>query len=814
MKIVNTICQSCYFYCGVRVACDRDRIVRIDGLPEHPVNRGTICPKGLAAQQLVTDSRRLTHPLLRKGPRGSGRWKSISWDEALDLLASKMASAKAEAGAESVVYHRGHAPGWVTAMNYATRFMNAFGSPNLLTHAHLCFAPRAIAHSSTYGGVPEPDFDHAGCIVLWGFNPAYTSVTNYARRIMWARARGAKVLVVDPRFTPTAAKADLWLRPELGTDLALAMAIAKILIEEKLYHVEFVRDYTVGFDQLAEHVARINLAEVASITGVSVHKMREAAQLISSNAPTVVKEGNGLDQYVNVVQTVRAIALISALSGGLNVEGGGVLLPPLPFADVQLRGLRGQDWEERSVSSHPLYYRNGNSLNDEDLFSAMEDDDPYRVSVLFAQGGALLAANSNTKRTERLLDKIDFIAVHDLYETATARAADLILPAASFLERDLLLYYRYRPNAQTNMVALQRQVVPPIGESRSDLGVIFGLGKRLGMETHFPWDTIQEAFEWELEPIGISLDYLKEHPEGYQREYGPEELYWTHGRNQFGTASGKVELYSGRLESFDADPLPRIEGHPDVLQASSEYPLLCGTGLKLGIHTHTQFRTLSWIRELEPEPFVEIHPRTAETLSIGNGDEIRLESAWGSVPAVARVTETVAEGTVMLAYGYGQPYADSRWRSSNDLTPDGSIASDPSSGATSNRRVPVRIVCAESQSKLPLQEERVLVEDIDLCVGCHACEVACSQEHGSRRIRVLTVGPASDAEGGVRADWIVCGQETCDLCLSRAQKGDPPACVAACPTRALAVLKSREALNRLRQGRHHVCMTANNGRRQ
>ena len=803
---INTICQNCYFYCGLRVLRDGDRVVHIEGLPEHPVNRGAICPKGLAAQQLVTDPKRLRSPMRRVGARGSGRWEKISWDEALDLLASRMAEAKASFGAESVVYHRGHGPGWVTTMNYVVRFMSVFGSPNLVTHAHLCFAPRAIAHSATYGGVPEPDFDRAKCIVLWAFNPVYTSLTNYARRIVAAKARGTKLIVVDPRFTPTAAKADLWLQPEPGTDVALAMGVVKILIEEKLYHADFVRNHTVGFEELAERVRQIELADVAAITGISERRIREAARLIGESGPCcAVKDGNGLDQHVNVVQSVRAVVLISALTGGVNAEGGGVLVPPLPRVDLKLRGHREGDWEKQSLSTHPLYYGMGSALHDEELLAGLEADDPYRVSVLFVQGGSLLAANSNTARTRRLLEKIDFIAMHDLYETATAQVADLILPAAGFLERELLLYYRYRPSARVNMIALQQQVVPPVGESWSDLDLIFELARRLDMRDDFPWETVEEAFDWELEPVGISLDYLREHPEGYQKHYKPEELYWTHGRTKFKTPSGKVELYSSRLGSFGADPIPPIERLPDVLQVTPAYPLLCGTGLKLGIHTHTQFRTLPWIRDLEPDPFVEIHPRTATAACVGDGDVVRVQSAWGSVPAVTRITEAVAEGTVMLAYGYGQLYADSQWCSANDLTPDGSVVSDPLSGATSNRRVPVRLVRSEHEQESELSEQRFLVESIDRCVGCHTCEIACLQEHGEKRVRLLTVGPAEDADGVMRADWIVCGQETCDLCAARVRRGQVPACVAACPTHALSVFGSRQVLRRLADGRHHVC---------
>lgn len=805
MKTVNTICQSCYFYCGLRVSTENNKITRIEGLPEHPVNRGTICVKGLASQQLTTDSRRIAHPMRRVGERGGEKWEPISWDEALDWIASEFRAASEDVGPESVVYHRGHAPGWVTTMNYVTRFMNVLGSPNLLTHAHLCFAPRAIAHTATYGAVPEPDFDQAKCILLWGFNPAYTSVPNYARRIADAKDRGAKLLVVDPRFTPTAAKADLWLQPKPSTDVALAMGIVKVLIEEGLYDKDFVRESTTGFDELAKHVESISLQHTAQICGVPAEKIRHAARFISSERPTVVKEGNGLDQHANVVQAVRGVALITALLGSVNIPGGGILVPPLPFTDVQLRDLRGDDWEERSLSTHPLYYRGGSSLHDEELLEALETGKPYPIRALFVQGGSLVAANSNTERTRRLLDRIPFIAVHELYPTATTEIADLVLPAASFLERDLLLYYRYRPSAQMNMIALQQQVVPPVGESRSDLDMLFDLARRLGMDESFPWKSVEEAFEWELEPVGITLDYLRQHPEGYQHLYAPEELYRTHGRTEFPTVSGKVELVSDHLASFGYSSLPELEPIPEVLRTSDEYPLLCGTGLKLGIHTHTEFRTLPWVNEIEPAPFVEIHPATAETFHIEDAEEVVVESPWGSVKALARMSEAVDKEVVMLAYGYGQPYAGSSWELANSITPDGSVVSDPISGATSNRRVPVRIYHSSASAKIVPSKKQFLVENIDRCVGCYTCEVACKQEHGEKRIRLLTIGPATGIEGETSMEQIVLATDECDLCSELARKGIPPACVRSCPTHALAVVSEISAVRLLQKGRHHIC---------
>lgn len=807
MEVVKTICQMCgYSYCGINVYRDGNSIVRIEGMKEHPANRGSICPKGLAAQQLVSDPNRLRVPLRRTGRRGSGQWEEISWEDALNIMVERLGETRERYGSEAIAFHRGQAPGWVTTMNYVARFMNTLGSPNLVTHSHLCWIPRAIAHQATYGGVPEPDFDNTNCILLWGFNPVSCSLPNYGRRVMDARVRGgAKLIVVDPRFSEVAAKADLWLQPYPGTDLALALGMDKVIVKERLYDEAFVQDWTVGFDALREHLTKIDLKKVAGLTGVPVVQIQQAARMFAQNTPAVLREGNGLDQHVNVVQTVRAIILLSVLTGNLNVKGGNVLMPALPSVDVQACSNLPEDWETRSISTHPLYFRQveNSKLHDEELFAALETGKPYQVRCLIIQGGDLVAANSNTERTKRLLNRLDFIAVHDLYLTASAQIADLVLPAASFLERDLLLRYHYLPSARVNMVALQQQVLPPIGESRSDLDFLFALAHGLGMTKAFPWENVEEAFNWELSPLDITVDDLRARPEGYMRTYTPSELYRTHGREGFPTESKKAEFYSTRLEKFGYNPLPKIVSLPESLQPSKDYPLLCGTSLKLGIHTHTQFRTLPWISKIEPDPFLEIHPKQARGLGILNGDKVRVESPWGRVSAIARISEGLDQQVVMLAYGYGQPYTKGGWRSSNDLTPY--ELSDPISGATSNRRVPCRVVREEEWYQKLYRQTLGLLVDPDQCVGCHTCEVACEQEHGEKRIHLHVLGPVKGEDGKMRMEMLPLALETCDLCKTRLSREDEPACVAACPTGALSISSEQDMPRQVHEGSLQIC---------
>ncbi len=267
-QIIKTVCQMCYFYCGLDVTVENGRITRVEGMSESPVNQGRLCVKGLASPQLVSDPNRIMTPLRRAGERGSGRWEQVTWDQAIGEISDKMLSIRESLGPEYVGYYRGQAPGWVTNFNYVWRFMNSWGSPNLFTHSHLCFVPRALAHGATFGRFPEPDYENTECILLVGYNPVYTSPVNYAPRILWAKQRGAKLIVVDPRFTHTASKADLYLQNRPGTDGALLLAMIQVILDEGLYDAEFIKKWTVGFDQLKDFAQAYTPERVEEITWV------------------------------------------------------------------------------------------------------------------------------------------------------------------------------------------------------------------------------------------------------------------------------------------------------------------------------------------------------------------------------------------------------------------------------------------------------------------------------------------------------------------------------------------------------------------
>ncbi|MBW2646045.1 MAG: molybdopterin-dependent oxidoreductase [Deltaproteobacteria bacterium] len=691
-QVVKTICQMCYFHCGLDVTVKDGRITKVEGMKESPVNRGRLCAKGLSCAQLLTDPMRLKRPLRRVGDRGSGKWEEITWNQALDEIAEKLLHIREKFGPEYVGYYRGQGSGWVTNFNYVWRFMNSWGSPNLFTHGHLCFVPRAIAHKATFGGFPEPDYEHTNCIMLVGHNPVYTSPVNYGPRIIWAKERGVKLIVVDPRFTNTASKADLYLQNRPGTSGALILAMIQVIIDESLYDETFIKQWTVGFDRVREFVQDYKPEKVEEITWVPASGIRNAARMIATIKPSVIVDGNGLDQHTNTVQTVRATSILRSLLRTVQEKGGSIMLPPLPFVDVQRRGSQPFDFYDKSVCQYPLYAAGAFGLTGVEMIDSIATEKPFGIKAVIVQGGDPVAVLSDTKKVRETLKRLDLLVVHDLYPIATSEIADYILPAASFLERDLILNYRYRPAADINLIAMQNKCVSPVGESRSDLEFIFALARRVGLGEYFPWEKITDAFDWELEPNGISVSWLRSHPGGYVRKYSPEEIYRTYEKDGFPTRSKKIELFASSFEEQGIDPLPKFVepadspvSRPDRAKA---YPLICSTGLKLGIHTHTQFRTLPSIREIEPEPFAEIHPLTAAELGISEESLILVESPKGSMRVRARLRYSIHPRVLVITHGYGEPYAGS-FDLPNLITSE--EERDPVVGATSTRSFLCRV---------------------------------------------------------------------------------------------------------------------------
>ena len=689
--IAKTLCRMCGRYCGLNVTLEEgNRITRVEGMPEHFASKGGICAKGLASSQLEYDPKRLIYPQKRVGERGSGQWERISWDQAYEIIAERLNHIREEYSPASLVYHRGRAPDWGSNWAYVQRFMNVWGSPNIATHSHNCHMARALGHIHTYGGHPIPDYDRSKFMILWGYNPAYTSVVNHARRILDAKQKGAKIVVIDPRFTNMASKADIYLRIRPGTDGALALGMLHVIIQEELYDKDFVNQWTVGFEELKEFIKAYAPTKVEEITWVPAEKIAEVAKLYARNKPAVLEDANGIDQHTNVVQTVRAMSILRAITGNLDIPGGHLFVPSLPLKDMTLKEKLGL--KTPSLSMHPLYY-NLCRLSTVEMLDAIETGKPYPVKALIVQGSGLSVISTNSHQVKKTLQKVEFIVVHDLYLTTEGQIADLALPAKTFFECPLPIFYPfgYGPSADVGMIGIVNKIVDSPGECKSDAEFIFEMGKKLGLEEYFPWPTVEEAFNEELFPSGFAVKDLQRNPQGIIIPYPPHTLYKKYERSGFNTPSRKVEVYSETFKKLGYDPLPGYiepaESPVSTPDVAEKFSLIGGTGLKLGIFTHSQYRTLEWLNEIVKEPYVEVHPQTAGELHIRNGERVKIETKRDCIEVMAKITEATDPRVVFITCGWGQPYAHGA--SANVLTDMNKRC--PISGATGNRSFLCRI---------------------------------------------------------------------------------------------------------------------------
>jgi anaerobic selenocysteine-containing dehydrogenase len=660
MEVTTTICGMCGGdYCGIDVYVEDGRILDVKGRKDHRVNQGATCPKVRATIELQYDPNRLSHPLKRTGDS----WQRISWDEALDTIAENLSRTKDSYGAQALVVHEGESLEQFIRDGWARRFMNLYGTPNWAQNDHMCYLPTCVAEHLTYG-VEEIDgfeAENARCIFLWGANPVTSHLTTHWRYITQARKRGAKLIVVDPRLSLSAKKADIYAPVRPGSDVALALGLINCIITERLYDVDFVERWTSGFDQLAERVRPFTPERVESITGVAADDVRRIAETYATNRPGWLDAGNALEHHSNSAQTLRALMILKALTGNIDVPGGNVLIDPLPLRDVKLREKRHVLLKPLGTTKYPLFVEFGEFIPGDVLVETLLTDEPYPIKAMLLGGGNPALTWPNSQQVESAYRRLDFMAVMELYMTATARLADIVLPAASQFEKAQLIAHTapFGPDQPTWCLSLRKQITDP-GERRSDWWFWKALGHRMGYGAYYPWADEKEAIDYQLQPLGITVADLEANPTGVF--YGEPPRYRRYEKEGFRTPSGKVELYSHVLETYGYDPLPHYEEPTEsparAPETATRYPLILNTGRRVTPYTHSRYRGLSSMRRLEPEPCAEIHPTTAQEYDVSDGDWIIVESLRGSIEIRAQVTEGVVPGMVDLLHGWEEANAN------------------------------------------------------------------------------------------------------------------------------------------------------------
>lgn len=647
--VVKSTCGICFNNCGVLLHVVNGRVTGIEGDPDSPVNKGRLCAKGLASLEYLYHPERLKHPLKRVGGRGGGKWQRISWDEALSTVASELMAARDSYGAESVAFIDGSAKGLQDAV--LRRFVNAFGTPNIISTDHVCFMPRRSASVITCGFYPIPDYEYPpSCILVWAANLAETRIGEH-EQLSQAMNKGSKLVVIDPRRTELAAKADLWLQLRPGSDLALALGMINVIISQGLFDKTFVDNWTVGFDRLEAHIREYPLDKVAEITWVPAEIIRQAARVYATNKPASIQFGNPIDHNVNSFQTARAISILSALTGNLGCPGGELEKSSLTSLDYFSPEIVLQDkvsadrWHKRVGAEYELVLTGTYTLP-QSLVKAIIEEKPYPIRVVYIQACNPLLTYSNAQRTYQALQKLPFLVVADMFMTPTAALADIVLPVASYLEFDSIVAPPYYPVAQV------QQRVAQVGECRSDFEILSELARKVGLGEYF-WHSEEQFLNAILRPLGLTFDEFRK--VGVITQAKQYRLYEADG---FPTPSGKVELYSSRLKEQGFDPLPTYRELPETPcsdpELVKEYPLVFASW-KSAPYRHSGGRQIASLRGSHPEPVTYIHPQTAQGLGIRDGDWVYIETRRGRIRQKASLTSDIDPRVVGVDYAWWFP---------------------------------------------------------------------------------------------------------------------------------------------------------------
>jgi anaerobic selenocysteine-containing dehydrogenase len=647
--IVRTTCALCLQDCGMLVYLKDGEITRIEGDPNALLNMGALCTKALASLEIRNHPGRIRHPMVRKGKRGEGKWREVSWGEALERIAAEMNNAKEKDGPESVCWLRGAAKGIQDAL--FTRLANVFGSPNITSMASVCYFPKVFAMRFTFGAFLMEDYGNNPALIgVWGVNPEATSTPTY-EPIKRALAKGSKLMVIDPFETAMAKRADLWIRPRPAADMALALGMAHVVINEELYDRDFVDKWTKGFDELKRHVQDYSPQKVSEITWVPATTIVEAARLYATSRPAAIQVGNAAENTLSSMQTQRAIFILEGLCGNVGVPGSKVQwtnppLVPRAAPEFTLQDHLSRDRRERRLGAEftaPFVFY----ALPQSVVKAIITGKPYRPRVAYIQGGNLLCTWSNSSETREAFEKLDFIAAADLFFTPTVEMCDVVLPVAHYLEYDAL-----RQSGDLPFLAQVQQKVADAGDCKSDTQIYMELAHKLGLGDYF-WRDEYHFMEEMLKPAGLTFDeFRKVQTLECVRQYRHYE------RDGFNTPSGKLEFYSNTLRDAGSDPLPVYREPPETMFSEPEfaelYPLILTTR-KPEVFRHANLRQIESLRARRPDPVLNIHPETAKSLGIADGDWVYVENRRGRITHRAEYAENLHPGVVVGDHGWWYP---------------------------------------------------------------------------------------------------------------------------------------------------------------
>ena len=660
-----------------------NKLIKVEGDPEHPITQGRLCVRCLALPEFVHHPDRIIYPMKRAPEdRGKDKWTRITWDEAWDIIVPKIKDLKEKHGAESIVVFGG--TGRQACLYYYPLGFASIGTPNVCypLSGWSCYGPRCSITDYILGaGYPEIDF--AGTypdryenpafvlpkyVMEWGKNPLMSNPDGFfGHALIDLMQRGTKMICIDPRISWLGTRAEYVCQLRPGTDTALALGFLNVIINEEIYDKDFVENWCYGFDELKERVQEYPPEKVAEITWVPKEKIIEVARFIATNKPGSIQWGLAVDENPNGVQLGHAILSLAAITGNLDVPGGITLGPPAALLGKwrmeTRRNLSEELWDKRiGAKEWPALSTAMATTHPDETLDTLETGKPYKLRMGWFNSSNFITPTCSVQpdRWYEALKSLEFNVVQDCFMTPTAMAfADVFLPLPTFAEADGVVVTHFGRNA-VFLGAINEAL--RVGETRSDIEVCIELGKKLHPDM-WPFKDIPDFFSQQLKPeLGIDFDGLREkgvyQPKYEYKKYEKGKLRGD-GEPGFNTVTGMVELTSTLFEAWGEDPLPYYKEPPyspiSTPELFKEYPLILTTGARKFTSFHSEHRQIPSLREIDPDPIMEINTETAKKMGINEGDWVMMENMFGKAKSRAHLTPCIHPQVVHATHGWWFP---------------------------------------------------------------------------------------------------------------------------------------------------------------
>lgn len=683
-KRTATYCEVCFWKCAAWTYTNEDgEIKKIIGNEEDSHCYGRLCPRGTGGVGMYTDEDRLKTPLIRTTINGEETFRKASWDEALDLIASKFKDIKETYGAESVALIKHGAPG-----SHLEHLFKAFGSDTIAEPAYAqCRGPRETGFNLTFGtwvGSPEPtDIRDTKCLVLIGSHIGENMHNSQVQEMSDAIDKGATIITVDPRLSTAASKSKYWLAIKPATDIALMLSWMNVIIEEGIYDKEYISKNALGFEELKKHVSQFTPEWAYGITTIKPEVIRETARAMAHAAPSVIiHPGRHVVWYGDDSQRSRAVAILNALLGSWGRRGGFYFKEAAKVPNFPAPAYPEPKWGWKEIGEkYPLAQM---GITTEVIKCALPDkENKYPVKAMMIAGTNITKSIPNKKLLEDAFDALDFMVVIDTMPMDVTGYADVVLPECTYLERydDIRAATNREPS-----IAVRVPAVKPKYDSKPAWWMAKQIGERLGLGEYFNYNDFKEVIEWQLKEMGTSLEEMEKiGVKNYPRKSGPmyineDETY------HFPTASGKIQLYSQELLDLGFDAMPNYTKHPEPPQGF--YRLNYG---RAPMHTFSRTVNNPNLNDLKKENDLWVNPKVARIIGLKSGQEVWLKNQDDIISTFSikvRVTERVRWDSVYMVHGFGhenKKLSRANGKGINDTELISKVFTDPIMGGTGMR---------------------------------------------------------------------------------------------------------------------------------